>query len=376
MRTRVARRRPARPLRPRVAGRPRVVITVPEGTFDLGRRSTSATSSGRWKRRWRRRPPPCARWRPRQREWTRAQRGGDPRAPAPSSSSRRRPSAWKRSGRGARPSATCARAWLPPHPSPPSAARRAGRDRAARPSGGPRGARLRRALLHRGSPVPAGAAGRASPVALLVRRHRRTPACPRSRTATDADAVVTAVRERVVAGLETYRRPLASLRPEDFVTVAVDLVPDVSCARGRRGTLLVRVRAGDLQDRGAGRLSAAELPQARRVRGELAPQEDRGEHGQAAVGDGEEQEAARRAVLEVVEHEERPRPGPWRARPRPTGSRGAPPRRARPRSSRRPATSVNTPLSCALMRGTGGGAPISRASCGATSSIGTASARS
>ena len=39
------------------------------------------------------------------------------------------------------------------------------------------------------------------------------------------------------------RRPLASLRPEDFVTVAVDLVPDVLLRRGRARTLLVRVRA-------------------------------------------------------------------------------------------------------------------------------------
>jgi hypothetical protein len=82
---------------------------------------------------------------------------------------------------------------------------------------------------------------------------------PEDAETTDADAVVASVRERVVAGLETYRRPLASLRPEDFVTVAVDLVPDVILRARPVRTLLVRVRAGDLQDRRAGRLSAAEL---------------------------------------------------------------------------------------------------------------------
>ena len=82
---------------------------------------------------------------------------------------------------------------------------------------------------------------------------------PEDMATPDADAVVTSVRERVVAGLETYRRPLASLRPEDFVTVAVDLVPDVILRARPVRTLLVRVRAGDLQDLRAGRLSAAEL---------------------------------------------------------------------------------------------------------------------
>jgi hypothetical protein len=75
----------------------------------------------------------------------------------------------------------------------------------------------------------------------------------------DADAFVTSVRERLVSGLDAYRRPLVSLRPDDFVTVAVDLVPDfVHRARPTR-TLLVRVRAGDLQERRAGRLSTVEF---------------------------------------------------------------------------------------------------------------------
>ena len=75
----------------------------------------------------------------------------------------------------------------------------------------------------------------------------------------DADALVTSVRERLVAGLDAYRRPLASLRPDEFVTVAVDLVPDLFLRARPTRTLLVRVRAGDLQERRAGRLSAPEF---------------------------------------------------------------------------------------------------------------------
>jgi hypothetical protein len=75
----------------------------------------------------------------------------------------------------------------------------------------------------------------------------------------DADALVTSIRERLVAGLDAYRRPLASLRPDEFVTVAVDLVPDLFLRSRPTRTLLVRVRAGDLQEHRAGRLSGPEL---------------------------------------------------------------------------------------------------------------------
>jgi hypothetical protein len=75
----------------------------------------------------------------------------------------------------------------------------------------------------------------------------------------DADALVTSVRERLVAGLDAYRRPLASLRPDEFVTVAVDLVPDLFLRARPTRTLLVRVRAGDLQEHRAGRLSGPEF---------------------------------------------------------------------------------------------------------------------
>jgi hypothetical protein len=75
----------------------------------------------------------------------------------------------------------------------------------------------------------------------------------------DADALVTSVRERLVAGLDAYRRPLASLRADEFVTVAVDLVPDLFLRARPTRTLLVRVRAGDLQEHRAGRLSGPEF---------------------------------------------------------------------------------------------------------------------
>ncbi len=75
----------------------------------------------------------------------------------------------------------------------------------------------------------------------------------------DADALVASVRERLVSGLDAYRRPLASLRPDEFVTVAVDLVPDLFLRARPTRTLLVRVRAGDLQEHRAGRLSGPEL---------------------------------------------------------------------------------------------------------------------
>jgi hypothetical protein len=75
----------------------------------------------------------------------------------------------------------------------------------------------------------------------------------------DTKTIVEAVREAVVAGLESYRRPLSSLRPEDVVTVAVDVVPDGFFRRVPGSTVLVRVRARDLQERRAGRLTAAQL---------------------------------------------------------------------------------------------------------------------
>jgi hypothetical protein len=77
----------------------------------------------------------------------------------------------------------------------------------------------------------------------------------------DPEAFVAAVREAVAAGLASYRRPLSSLRPDDIVTVAVDFVPDRLFRKAPTRTLLVRARARDLQDRQAGRLTGPELRQ-------------------------------------------------------------------------------------------------------------------
>jgi hypothetical protein len=85
------------------------------------------------------------------------------------------------------------------------------------------------------------------------------PDRPEGMDAPDADALLTSVRERLVSGLDSYRRPLASLRPDEFVTVAVDLVPDLLLRSRPPRTLIVRVRAGDLQERRSGRLSAPEF---------------------------------------------------------------------------------------------------------------------
>jgi hypothetical protein len=82
---------------------------------------------------------------------------------------------------------------------------------------------------------------------------------PEAADTPDAEALVMALRERLVAGLDAYRRPLTFLRPDDFVTVALDLVPDLLPRARPTRTLLLRVRAGDLQDRRTGRLTAAEL---------------------------------------------------------------------------------------------------------------------
>lgn len=80
-------------------------------------------------------------------------------------------------------------------------------------------------------------------------------------TETDPEAFVAAVREAVAAGLESYRRPLSSLGPDDVVTVAVDFVPDRLFRKPPTRTLLVRARARDLKERQAGRLTAAALRQ-------------------------------------------------------------------------------------------------------------------
>lgn len=74
-----------------------------------------------------------------------------------------------------------------------------------------------------------------------------------------AESLVASVRERLIAGLETYRHRLATLEPDEFITVAVDFVPDLALRALPARTLLVRVRARDLQELQAGRLSRSDF---------------------------------------------------------------------------------------------------------------------
>ena len=72
-------------------------------------------------------------------------------------------------------------------------------------------------------------------------------------------SVMAAARDGLAAGLESYARPLASLGPDEFVSVAVDFVADRAPRARATRTLLARVRVRDLSDHQAGRLSAADL---------------------------------------------------------------------------------------------------------------------
>jgi hypothetical protein len=73
-----------------------------------------------------------------------------------------------------------------------------------------------------------------------------------------ADALVGKVQEAVVTGLESHRGPL-SMPPQEYVVAAVDFVSRDAGRRRVARTLVVRVRAGDLAERRAGRLGAAEF---------------------------------------------------------------------------------------------------------------------
>jgi hypothetical protein len=75
----------------------------------------------------------------------------------------------------------------------------------------------------------------------------------------DVDAAVSAVRESLASGLASYRRPLSALAAEESVAVAVDFVADRILRTPPVRTLLVRVRAGDLRDRQAGRITLTEF---------------------------------------------------------------------------------------------------------------------
>jgi hypothetical protein len=88
-----------------------------------------------------------------------------------------------------------------------------------------------------------------------------TPEAPDAPEAPDPARVVASVRAALANGLAAYRRPLVSLRPDEFVTVAVDFVSNRPLRAVPTRTLMLRLRVRDLQDRQAGRLSASELGQ-------------------------------------------------------------------------------------------------------------------
>src|SRR6185436_2084336 len=80
---------------------------------------------------------------------------------------------------------------------------------------------------------------------------------PAETDAATGEAVVGRVREAVVAGLEAHRGPL-TLPPQEFVVAVVDFLSRDPARRRVARTLQVRVRAGDLAERRAGRLTPAD----------------------------------------------------------------------------------------------------------------------
>jgi len=73
-----------------------------------------------------------------------------------------------------------------------------------------------------------------------------------------AGDVVARVRDAVVAGLEAHRGAL-SLPPQEYVVAVVDFLSRDPMRRRVARTLQVRVRAGDLAERRAGRLTPADF---------------------------------------------------------------------------------------------------------------------
>jgi hypothetical protein len=76
-----------------------------------------------------------------------------------------------------------------------------------------------------------------------------------------AERVVADVKTAVTQVLEKDGASLRLVRPEEFVAVTVDFVPQLALLRAsnRERTLVVRVKKKDLSERQAGRLSADEL---------------------------------------------------------------------------------------------------------------------
>jgi hypothetical protein len=73
------------------------------------------------------------------------------------------------------------------------------------------------------------------------------------REAPRPEIVVAAVRDALVSGLESHRGSLSALKAEEWVTVAVDFVPQLAGRPAR--TLQARVRVKDLQERRAGKVA-------------------------------------------------------------------------------------------------------------------------
>jgi hypothetical protein len=74
------------------------------------------------------------------------------------------------------------------------------------------------------------------------------------REARRPETVVAAVREALAAGLESHHGALTALKSDEWITVAVDFVPQLAGRPAR--TLQARVKVKDLQERRAGTLAA------------------------------------------------------------------------------------------------------------------------
>jgi len=75
----------------------------------------------------------------------------------------------------------------------------------------------------------------------------------------DAKSAIADARQQLAAALSSYAGPIAALGRDESISVAVDFVAAPPRRTSPTRTLVVRVRAGDLRDRQAGRLSAADL---------------------------------------------------------------------------------------------------------------------
>jgi hypothetical protein len=72
------------------------------------------------------------------------------------------------------------------------------------------------------------------------------------------EQLIASVRDAIVAGLAGHRGPLAHLRPDDVVAVAVDFIPRLA-DRGTLRTVVARAKKKDVAAAQAGRLARSEL---------------------------------------------------------------------------------------------------------------------